>query len=206
MADAGTEAVLSLVVQRTVLSGVVVLTPRRFGDERGFFAETYNRRRLAEATGQDWNFIQDNLSLSALPGTVRGLHFQTPPFDQVKLVSVLKGAVLDVAVDIRRGSPTYGRHAAVRLSAAEGNQLLVPVGFAHGFCTLEPDTLVAYKVTNYYSPEHDRGLLWSDDSLGIAWPVTKEGATLSAKDRVLPPLSEIDSPFRFRPTDLSETK
>ncbi|NJL72296.1 MAG: dTDP-4-dehydrorhamnose 3,5-epimerase [Candidatus Competibacteraceae bacterium] len=182
-------------VERFDIPGILVLTPRRFGDERGFFVETYNRRGFTAATGTDLGFVQDNMSFSAPAGTVRGLHFQVPPRSQAKLVSVLKGSVLDVAVDIRKGSPTYGRHVAVRLSAAEGNQILVPEGFAHGFCTLEPDTLVAYKVTDYYAPDHDSGLYWADPMIGIPWPVAEDGATVSAKDRALKRFADLDTPF-----------
>lgn len=184
-------------VERLTIPGLLVLTPRRFGDARGFFTETYNRRSFAAATGRDLDFVQDNLSLSASLGTVRGLHFQVPPATQAKLVSVLAGAILDIAVDLRRDSPTYGRHVAVRLSAAEGNQLLIPVGFAHGFCTLEPDCRIAYKVTDFYASEHDAGLFWADPTLGIDWPVTPAEAVVSAKDQTLPPFDGFQSPFTF---------
>lgn len=176
------------------LAGLLVVEPKRFGDHRGFFSETYNRARLAEA-GFDREFVQDNHSLSATPGTLRGLHFQTPPFAQDKLVRVTRGAVLDVAVDLRSGSPTYGDHAAVELSAANWRQLLVPVGFAHGFVTLEPDTEVVYKVTEYYSPEHDAGLLWSDPLIGIDWSAAPAAPTLSAKDAAAPGFAGFVSPF-----------
>jgi dTDP-4-dehydrorhamnose 3,5-epimerase len=168
-------------VIETEIPDVKVLCPARFGDHRGFFSETYNRRVLAEA-GLELDFVQDNDSFSAEPGTIRGLHFQVPPFAQHKLVRVVRGAVLDVAVDLRRGSPTRGRHVAVRISAEEGNQVLVPVGFAHGFCTLEPSTHVIYKVTSHYSPQHDKGLLWNDPALGIQWPVSAGEAVLSERD------------------------
>lgn len=176
------------------LAGLLVVEPKRFGDHRGFFSETYNRARLAEA-GFDREFVQDNHSLSATPGTLRGLHFQTPPFAQDKLVRVTRGAVLDVAVDLRSGSPTYGDHAAVELSAANWRQLLVPVGFAHGFVTLEPDTEVVYKVTEYYAPEHDAGLLWSDPLIGIDWSAAPAAPTLSAKDAAAPGFAGFVSPF-----------
>lgn len=182
-------------VEELGLPGVLLLTPTRFADARGFFTETYNRRTFAAATGLELDFVQDNLSRSVPVGTIRGLHFQSPPAAQVKLVAVLAGAVLDVAVDLRRGSPTYGRHVAVRLSAAAGNQLLVPVGYGHGFCTLEPDTLVAYKVTSHYSAAHDGGLHWADPALGIDWPVSPAAAVVSAKDQVLPGLAALDTPF-----------
>ena len=181
-------------IETTDLEGVVILTPRRFGDERGFFAETWNRARMAEA-GIDVDFVQDNHSLSGEVGTLRGLHFQTPPFGQDKLVRVVRGAILDVAVDLRRGSATYGRHVAAEISAEAWNQILVPVGFAHGFVTLTPDVEVIYKVTNYYSPEHDKGLLWSDPALGIDWPLPPGGPVLSEKDKVQPTLAEVGAPF-----------
>jgi len=173
---------------------VKVLTPRRFGDNRGWFTESWSRKVL------DVDFCQDNMSLSAPRGTVRGLHFQKPPNAQAKLVCVLKGSILDVAVDIRVGSPTFGQHVAVELSAKEGNQLFVPRGFAHGFCTLEPDTMVMYKVDGFYAPESDAGLLWSDPALAINWPVTPADAELSPKDQNLPRLSEIVSPFTYGAT------
>ncbi|MBF0336155.1 MAG: dTDP-4-dehydrorhamnose 3,5-epimerase [Alphaproteobacteria bacterium] len=178
------------------LDGLRPLEPRRFGDDRGFFAESYNARDFAARTGLSPVFVQDNMSLSARPGTVRGLHFQTAPFAQAKLVSVMRGAILDVAVDLRAGSPTFGRHAVFELSAANGRQLFVPAGFAHGFCTLEPDTLVFYKVTAFYSAEHDRGLAWDDPTLGIAWPVGPADAVLSDKDRVHPRLADLPPAFR----------
>lgn len=182
----------------TELPGVLLLTPVRHGDTRGYFSETYNKRSFAEA-GIDLEFVQDNESLSAEAGTVRGLHFQTPPFEQAKLVRVLSGAVFDVAVDLRAGSPHYGRHTAVRLSAAEGNQLIIPAGFAHGFCTLEPDTKVFYKVDRHYSAAHDAGLLWNDPEIGIEWPVAGEKAVLSDKDRRLGGFAGFESPFAYRP-------
>lgn len=178
----------------TALPDVKLLKPKRFGDQRGFFSEVYNKRALAEA-GVELDFVQDNHSLSGKAGTVRGLHFQTAPFAQDKLVRVTRGRILDVAVDLRRSSPTFGRHVAVELSAENWLQLLVPVGFAHGFCTLEDDTEVMYKVTNYYSGAHDKGIAWDDPALGIVWPVSAGQATLSEKDRQLPPLSECLNAF-----------
>lgn len=176
------------------IEGLLLLEPRKFGDARGFFSETYNRRQLA-SLGFDAAFVQDNQSLSVEAGVVRGLHFQSPPHAQAKLVRVVRGAILDVAVDLRRGSPTYGDHAAVELSAANWRQLLIPVGFAHGFATLEPNCELAYKVTDYYAPDHDHGLLWNDPDLGIDWPVAAEAAILSEKDRAQPRLAGIASPF-----------
>lgn len=178
------------------ISGLLLLEPKKFGDHRGFFSETYSRRTLA-ALGFETEFVQDNQSLSVEVGVVRGLHFQSPPFAQDKLVRCVKGAILDVAVDLRKGSATYGDHVAVELSARNWRQLLVPIGFAHGFATLEPETEIVYKVSNYYAPDHDHGLLWSDPVLGIDWPVTPEAAHLSDKDKIQPRLSEIDSPFVF---------
>ena len=185
-----------MLIEPTAIPEVRVIVPRRFPDARGFFTETYSRRRFLEH-GLDFDFVQDNLSFSLKRGVVRGLHFQRPPAAQDKLVSVLRGSVLDVAVDLRRGSPTLGRHVAVTLSAEAGNQLLVPAGFAHGFCTLEPDTVVAYKVTAFYAPEHDTGLYWADPALGIGWPVSEDEAELSDKDRLLPRLAEVAGCFAY---------
>ncbi|TVR99181.1 MAG: dTDP-4-dehydrorhamnose 3,5-epimerase [Rhodospirillales bacterium] len=173
-----------------------VLTPKRHGDHRGFFSEVYNRQVLA-AAGIDIDFVQDNHSLSIAKATVRGLHFQTPPFAQDKLVRVVRGAVFDVAVDLRRGSPTQGQHVSVILSADDWNQLLVPIGFAHGFMTLEPNTDVIYKVSNYYSSQHDKGLLWNDPELGIAWPMGADQAVLTDKDRGLPRLKDLMTTFDY---------
>lgn len=185
-------------IEATAIPEVRIITPKRFGDARGFFEETYVRRRYVEA-GIAMEFVQDNHSLSAEAGTVRGLHFQIPPFAQDKLVWCGRGAILDVAVDLRTGSPTFGRHVAVELTAANGRQLLVPVGFAHGFCTLVPDTEVFYKVSEYYSPEHDKGLAWDDPDLGIAWPVTAASAVLSDKDRRQPRLAQLGTVFSLQP-------
>ena len=173
---------------------VRLLSPGKHGDRRGFFSETYNRKALA-VIGIDIDFVQDNHSYSADKGTVRGLHFQTPPFAQDKLVRVVRGSVFDIAVDLRQGSPTYGRHAGAVLSAQAWNQILVPIGFAHGFMTLEPDTEVIYKVSNYYAPDHDKGLLWNDPALGINWPISDDEAVFSEKDGKLPRLAELVTPF-----------
>jgi len=173
---------------------VKIITPKKHGDHRGFFSETYNKAALAEA-GIDIDFIQDNQSLSAQKGTLRGLHFQTPPFAQDKLLRVVRGSVFDVALDLRRGSPDYGRHVSATLSAGEWNQILVPAGFAHGFMTLEPDTEVIYKVSNYYAPECDKGLLWNDPALGIDWPAGE--AVLSDKDKKQPLLAAFETPFEY---------
>ena len=176
------------------MESLLLIEPKRFGDHRGFFSETYNAARLAEL-GFTKVFVQDNHSLSTEPGTVRGLHFQSSPYAQDKLVRVVRGTILDVAVDIRRGSPTFGDHVAVELSAENWRQLLVPAGFAHGFVTRVPDTEVLYKVTAYYAPDHDHGFLWSDPDLGIDWEVDPAAARLSDKDRALPRLADIESAF-----------
>ena len=181
-------------ITATDIPDVKIITPKKFGDHRGFFSETYNRKALADA-GVDLEFVQDNHSLSAQRGVLRGLHFQLPPFAQDKLVRVVRGSILDVAVDIRRSSPTFGRHVKAVLSAANWQQILVPAGFAHGFVTLEPDTEVVYKVTNYYAPQHDRGVMWNDPALGIEWPVSGDDVTLSDKDRKQPLLA--DAPDLF---------
>ena len=173
---------------------VKVLTPRKLGDHRGFFSEVYSRRTLAEA-GIDVDFVQDNHSLSARSGTVRGLHFQTPPRAQDKLVRVVRGSAFDVAVDLRRSSATYGRHVSVVLSADAWNQILIPVGFAHGYMTLVPDTEIVYKVSDDYASGHDAGLLWNDPSLGIRWPVPETEAVLSDKDRGQPSFAGFVTPF-----------
>ena len=181
------------------IRGPLLLTPKKFEDTRGFFSEIYSARTLAEI-GIDLLFVQDNQSLSVERGTVRGLHFQAPPFAQDKLVRVTRGSVLDVAVDIRKGSPTYGKHVAVELSAKNWCQLLVPKGFAHCFCTLEPNTEMIYKVTNYYSAECDRGIFWNDPALEIAWP-SFAGANISAKDASLPVLADVGNPFTYTDID-----
>ena len=178
------------------LAGPIAITPVRRGDARGYFAETFRADLFAGAAG-DVDFVQENESLSAKVGTVRGLHFQSDPFAQGKLVRCVAGALLDVAVDIRVGSPSYGRWIAVELSAQNGSQLWIPSGFAHGFCTLEPDTVLAYKVTAYYSHEHDKGLAWDDPAIGISWPGGADAETLSAKDRVQPKLTELDAYFTY---------
>jgi dTDP-4-dehydrorhamnose 3,5-epimerase len=164
------------------IAGPVLVTARRFTDPRGDFAETYNQRDFA-ALGIPHAFVQDNQSRSAGAGTVRGLHFQTPPRAQAKLVRVLCGAILDVAVDLRRSSGSYGRHLAVGLDAEDGHQLYIPPGFAHGFCTLVPDTVVAYKVSEPYTPELERCVAWDDPDLALPWPFGPEQAVLSDRDR-----------------------
>jgi len=183
-------------VDPTSIPDVKLLCMRRHGDERGFFCETYSRRALREA-GITCDFVQDNHSLSRPRGVVRGLHFQIPPYEQDKLVRVTRGAILDVAVDLRHGSPTFGRHVTAVITAAEATQLFVPAGFAHGFCTLEEDTEVLYKVSAYYAPAHDRGLAWDDPELAIDWPVEPDAAILSDKDRRHPSLAALPEVFRY---------
>lgn len=173
------------------LDGVFEISPRKFGDDRGFFSETYNAKSFAEA-GIDLTFVQDNHSYSAARGVVRGLHYQLPPFAQDKLVRVTRGAILDVAVDIRKGSPTFGKWVALEVSAEKWNQILVPKGFAHGFMTLVEHTEVIYKVTNYYSPEHDRSIRFDDPAIGIDWPIPASGVQLSDKDQKAPMLAGVD--------------
>ena len=167
------------------LPEVKVLRPRKFEDHRGFFSETYNYQQLKNL-GEELKFVQDNQSLSSDRYTLRGLHFQSPPFAQDKLIRVLRGSVLDVAVDVRKNSKTFGKHAAVKLSASEFNQILVPKGFAHGFLTLEENTEIFYKVTNYYSKEHDLGIAWNDPTLKINWGVTAEEIKISEQDKNFP--------------------
>ena len=181
-------------VEHLNIPDVRLLSPGKHGDRRGFFSETYNKKAFA-ALGIDIDFVQDNHSYSADKGTVRGLHFQTPPFAQDKLVRVERGSVFDIAVDLRQGSSSYGRHVSAVLSADAWNQILVPIGFAHGFMTLEPDTEVIYKVSNYYAPDHDKGLLWNDPALGINWPISDDEAVFSEKDGKLPRLAELVTPF-----------
>lgn len=183
-------------IEETKLPGVVILTPARFGDDRGFFSESWNRQRLKEA-GIDLDFVQDNHSLSKEVGTVRGLHFQSPPHAQDKLVRCGRGALYDVAVDARIGSPTYGQWVGEELTAENGKQLLVPVGFLHGFVTLQPDTEIIYKCTDYYAPECDGAVKFDDPDLSIDWPLSGK-AILSAKDAVAQSFADFDSPFEFR--------
>ena len=176
-------------VKELELAGVYEITPQRFGDDRGFFSETYSAPDLA-AAGIDLIFVQDNHSLSRAAGVLRGLHYQLPPFAQDKLVRVVRGAIFDVAVDIRKNSPTFGRWLGLEVSAEKWNQILVPRGFAHGFVTLVPDTEVVYKVTERYAPEYDRSIRFDDPAIGIDWPVPAAGITLSDKDRGAPLLAD----------------
>lgn len=171
------------------IESIVRLEPKIFRDDRGFFSEVYKARDLAEA-GIAATFVQDNHSMSRSSGVVRGLHLQTAPHAQGKLIRVVRGSIFDVAVDVRHGSPTFGRHVTAVLSADNGAQLWVPAGFAHGFCTLEADTEVVYKVTDYYAPECDRSIQWNDPALAIDWPVTADAAILSPKDASARPLAE----------------
>jgi dTDP-4-dehydrorhamnose 3,5-epimerase len=181
---AGTRA---MVVIETLIPDVKLIRLARHHDARGYFAETYSARALAEA-GITCRFVQDNHSFSVHAGTVRGLHLQLAPHAQDKLVRVVRGSIMDVALDVRPGSPSFGRHVTATLSAAEPAALFIPKGFAHGFCTLEPDTEVAYKTSAFYAPSHDRGVLWNDPDLGIDWPVTPARAVLSERDRQHPRL------------------
>lgn len=181
-------------IKKTAIDGVLLITPKRFSDARGFFVETYNAERF-RAAGIAEIFVQDNHSQSLAARTVRGLHYQAPPRAQAKLVRVLKGAIVDVAVDARKMSPTYGRHVRATLSADNGAQLLVPAGFLHGFATLEPDTHVAYKVSDFYSAEHDGSVLWNSPELGIDWGIEEAAAILSEKDKHAVSFSDFKSPF-----------
>ena len=181
-------------IKSLAIPDVKLVIPKVFGDQRGFFTETYNRRTFA-AAGIPEEFVQDNHSLSRELGVVRGLHFQLAPHAQGKLVRVIRGSIFDVAVDIRAGSSTYLLHVTATLSAENHQQIYVPPGFAHGFATLEPDTEVVYKVTDFYAPAVDRGVLWNDPALGIVWPVSAEAAILSEKDRNAPLLATLPQPF-----------
>jgi dTDP-4-dehydrorhamnose 3,5-epimerase len=178
------------------ISGPLLITPPKFRDERGFVAETYSALHFGPLVGPV-EFVQDNHSLSVPVGTIRGLHFQIPPCAQGKLIRVLRGRMYDVVVDIRKGSPTYGRHVGVELSADNGTQLWVPPGFAHGVCTLEANTEMLYKVTSLYSRDHERGIAWNDPALGIRWPIGGIEPVLSRKDRELPPLACLPHYFEF---------
>jgi dTDP-4-dehydrorhamnose 3,5-epimerase len=180
-------------IEETGIRGLLVLTPPRFGDARGFFSETYNAARLAEH-GITTAFVQDNHSLSAETGTIRGLHFQAPPHAQAKLVRCGRGRLFDVAVDIRRGSPTYGKWFGIELTFENGHQLLVPEGFAHGFVTREPGTEIIYKCSDIYAPETEGAVVWNDPDIGIDWGLTGD-PILSAKDAAALPLSKLDTPF-----------
>lgn len=183
-------------VQIYDIAGVTLLIPRHIGDERGYFAETFRADLFAQHIG-DYRFVQDNESRSARVGTIRGLHFQSNPHAQGKLVRCTAGALFDVAVDIRAGSPTYGQWVGETLTPDNGKQLWVPPGFAHGFCSLEPDTVIAYKVTDYYSAQCDKGLAWDDPAIGIAWPDVANADTLSPKDTRQPLLADLPAYFTW---------
>jgi dTDP-4-dehydrorhamnose 3,5-epimerase len=186
----GNGARRQLDVHGLAIPDVKLIRTPRYADARGYFCETFQRADFA-AQGLASDFIQDNQSSSARPGTVRGLHFQRPPFAQAKLIRVLRGSIFDVAVDLRRSSPSFREHIAVELTAEGNEQLLIPAGFAHGFCTLEPDSVVFYKVDQVYSATHDGGINWADAELGIGWPVASTEVTLSEKDRALPMLADL---------------
>ncbi|MEM8693499.1 MAG: dTDP-4-dehydrorhamnose 3,5-epimerase [Pseudomonadota bacterium] len=183
-------------VQQTALQGVLILTPARFGDERGFFSESWNKERM-KAAGIDLDFVQDNHSLSEKVGTVRGLHFQSPPHAQDKLVRCGRGALFDVAVDIRKGSPSYGQWVGEELTFENGKQLLVPAGFLHGFVTRAPGTEIIYKCSDYYAPECDGAVRFDDPEIGIDWGFETSAATLSVKDEAAPLLADFESPFVY---------
>lgn len=185
---------------------LVLLHTRKFGDERGWFMETYNKTKF-EALGQTYDFVQDNHSMSVQAGTIRGLHFQTPPFAQAKLVRCVRGRIFDVAVDLRKGAPTYGQWLGVELSADNADQFLIPEGFAHGFVTLEPNTEVVYKVSSTYAPANDGGLAWNDPDIAIDWPIPSDMVpTLSDKDKKQPGLAAFDTCFLYdgEPMELLE--
>ena len=183
--------------QRTSIPDVVIIEPQVHGDHRGYFVETFRVDKLEKFLGYKINFCQDNESKSSR-GVLRGLHYQLAPAAQTKLVRVISGRVLDVAIDIRKGSPTFGQHVAVELTSENKRQLLVPRGFAHGFIVLEDDTVFAYKVDNYYSPENDRGIAFDDEALGIDWKVSTDELNLSAKDKLQPKLAETEDIFEYR--------
>ena len=182
---------------RLAIPDVVLLRPKRHGDARGYFVESFNARNFAREVGVEAAFVQDNEALSAMVGTVRGLHFQRSPTAQGKLVRAIKGAIFDVAVDIRAGSPSFGRHVSATLTADSGDQIWVPPGFAHGYCTVEPDSVIAYKVTDFYSAADDGGVSWDDPALAIDWPVAPGAALLSDKDRRQPRLADLPATFTW---------
>ena len=183
-------------IESLAIPDVKLITPPKFGDGRGFFSETWKEKTLTEA-GISVHFVQDNHAFSAAKDTVRGLHFQLEPMAQDKLVRVVRGSILDVAVDIRVGSPHFGKWVSLLVSAAAWNQILVPKGFAHGFLTLEPETEVIYKVSEFYAPECDRGIQWNDLAIGINWPLEGQQPVLSAKDLIAKPLRDHDTGFKF---------
>lgn len=191
MADAKTSAIVDI-------AGVCVVEPKRFGDNRGFFSETFNAKRFLEETGQDVTFVQDNHSLSTELGVLRGLHAQKPPFAQAKLIRVARGRIWDVVIDARTNSPTYGKWGAIELSAENWKQLYIPAGCLHGFVTLEAECEVLYKTTNYYSPDHEVGVAWNDRDLNIAWPLPENGEpVLSGRDNDWGTFADFDSVFTY---------
>ena len=194
---------MNFAVERLKIEDLLLIRAKRFEDPRGYFMETWSLDAF-EQLGIKAAFVQDNQSLSAKPGTVRGLHFQTPPYAQAKLVRVLQGAIFDVAVDVRVGSPTYGKWCGVTLTGVKPEQLYIPAGFAHGFVTLEPDTVVSYRVDAPYSPACDGGIQWNDPALKIEWPFDTADAVLSAKDAALPRLATFKSPFRWEKVAAAE--
>ena len=181
---------------RTNIEDVIIIEPKVHGDDRGYFVETYRQDKLEEFLGYKINFCQDNESKSS-KGVLRGLHYQLPPHAQTKLVRVIQGSVLDVAVDIRKNSPTYGQHVAVKLTSENKKQMLIPRGFAHGFVVLEDDTVFAYKVDNYYSPQCDRGIAFDDKDLNIDWQIDTQNLNLSLKDTKQPKLKETNDLFEY---------
>ncbi|MBU6267534.1 MAG: dTDP-4-dehydrorhamnose 3,5-epimerase [Sphingomonadales bacterium] len=186
-----------MIFRQLELPGLFEITPARHGDDRGYFSEIHRADRFAEHIGHV-DFLQENQSLSVRSGTIRGIHFQTEPCPQGKLVRCLAGAIFDVAVDLRHGSPTFGKWTAVELTPEAGNQLWIPRGFGHAFCTLQPNSIVCYKVDGYYSAPNDAGLLWNDPAIGIAWPSVADAGTLSPKDRVQPRLADLPTCFPFK--------
>lgn len=183
-------------IEALEIPAVKILTPARHRDQRGFFSEIFSKPVLDEL-GITLPFVQENFAYSEQKFTVRGLHFQVPPAAQAKLVHVVQGSILDVAVDLRRGSPWFGRHVTAEISAENWRQIYVPAGFAHGLCTLEPNTAVVYKVSSPFAPAHDKGIFWNDPALGIDWPVDANQAIVSAKDSAAPLLADFDSPFDY---------
>lgn len=181
-------------IYETEIDGVLIIEPAKHVDSRGFLSEVFNESRLAEL-GITTRFVQENHTLSTDAGTVRGLHFQIPPKEAAKLVRVTRGAIFDVAVDLRRSSPTYGKHVATVLDTDNWLQMFIPGGFAHGFCTMQPHTEVTYRVSDHWSPEVDRGVRWDDPELGIAWPIGRDEAIVSDKDRAQPQLTELETYF-----------
>ena len=183
--------------RKLALDGPLAIVPRKIEDERGYFSEIFREDAFAEQAGAV-RFVQENQSLSIRPGTIRGIHFQTHPHAQGKMVRCLAGSVFDVAVDLRRDSPTYGRYVAVTLTPQDNNQLWIPVGFGHAFCTLEPNSVIGYRVTDFYSADCDKGVAWDDPDIGIEWPEIADRQTLSAKDRVQPSLADLPNHFSLK--------